>query len=254
MVHAQRATRQNQPVAAPAPHSATTFRGTNAPPTFDRTGGSADAVTALSLNSTRSAAVCRGVNHRVRVLRLRLARLALLAVVFGCAGPRSSAEMPPRAPNAARSLFDRSWLDEHERSVNLRTWSGSPLLLTMVFRSCRSRCPMTIHKLKRVASEFRKRGRSANFVLVTLDPLQDTPSRLATFKREQELDPASFHLLSGGREQTRELARFLSVHAAYDDFHIDHDVRIAVFDERGALVRNLEGWNFPDDEPVMATR
>lgn len=178
--------------------------------------------------------------------------LLSVGLLSGCAASPSgrAPELTRQAPSA---LFERVWQDERGTPVTFDEWRGSPLIVTMFFRTCRSRCPVTIHKLVRVAGEFRKLGRGAHFVLVTLDPLQDTPALLATFKREQGLDPASFHLLSGELAQTRELARFLRVRAAYDDFHIDHEVRIAVFDARGTLVRNLQGWTFPDDEPARAT-
>jgi protein SCO1/2 len=173
-----------------------------------------------------------------------------MLLALGCAGQRP-------APLAARpvplALFDRTWSDEAGARVTFASFGGAPLILTMIYRTCRSRCPMTIHKLEQVAAAFRMRGVLANFVLVTLDPVQDTPARLAAFKQEQGLDAATFHLLSGELSQTRELAKFLRVRAAYDDFHIDHEVRTAVFDGTGRLVLNLEGWSFPDALPVSAT-
>jgi hypothetical protein len=44
----------------------------------------------------------------------------------------------------------------------------------------------------------------------------------------------------------------LGVRATYDDEHIDHDVRIAVFDARGRLVRDFAGWDFDADQVVAA--
>ena len=178
-----------------------------------------------------------------------------LLLLGACASnlPPETASRGAQAPLTPADWFERSWLDEQGKAVKLSTWRGTPLVLTMVYRTCRSRCPMTIHKLQRVERAFRAHGRNANFVLVTLDPLGDTPPQLAAFKKEQGFD-SWWHLLGGELNQTRALARFLRVRPAYDDNHIDHEVRTAVFDAQGRLVENIAGWAFDDNEPVIATR
>ena len=49
-------------------------------------------------------------------------------------------------------------------------------------------------------------------------------------------------------DQTRALARMLGLRAVYEEGHIDHDVRIAVFDAAGRLVRTFVGWDFDEDQ------
>lgn len=82
-------------------------------------------------------------------------------------------------------------------------------------------------------------------VLVTLDPEADTPERLKAFKAARNLPP-TWHLLAGTRRETAQISRWFGVHPAYDDGHIDHEVRVGVVDARGHLVRVLAGWGFDE--------
>jgi len=41
------------------------------------------------------------------------------------------------------------------------------------------------------------------------------------------------------------------VDPAYDTGHIDHEVRIAVLDGSGKMVRKFAGWSFDADEAVV---
>jgi protein SCO1/2 len=84
------------------------------------------------------------------------------------------------------------------------------------------------------------------FLLVTLDPATDTPERLARFKRANDL-PENWHLLTGNDEDTKRLARTLAVNAMRDEGHIDHDVRIAVLDAEGRVVKSFGGWDFDEE-------
>jgi protein SCO1/2 len=172
--------------------------------------------------------------------------LSLFQLV-GCAMALPPAQPPP--PN----LFEHPWhwTDERGAAVALSRWQGMVLVVTAMFTSCTTRCPLTVEKLRALEEAFRRRGVQGEFVLVTLDPAVDDPARLLRFKERRHL-PSSWHLLRGTTEATRELGRMLGVRALYDDGHIDHDVRIAIFDGKGQLVRNFVGWDFDAEEAVIA--
>lgn len=182
-----------------------------------------------------------------------VARCVLLAGLLVSA---TSCSLPgpaigPVAPRTA--LTERAWTDERGAQVRLATWRGRPLVVTMIYRTCQFRCPMTLAKLRRVATAFREAGEPVEVVLVTLDPRNDTPARLADFKQAERLGDA-WHLLNGDDESTRALARFLRVHASNDDNHIDHDVKIAVFDGAGRFTTAFEGWDFAAEDVIAATK
>jgi protein SCO1/2 len=170
-----------------------------------------------------------------------------LSLAIGWASVACASSLPESGDIAsAASLFDQPWRwrDERGQDVILSQWRGKVLVVTMFYRSCQTRCPMTVGKLREVAGVFERERVPANFVLVTLDPQSDTPPRLRAFKESHGLSGDSWHFLTGGEAQTRELARTLGVHPAYDNGHIDHEVRILVFDEEGRPLRRFRGWAF----------
>ena len=180
--------------------------------------------------------------------------LLLCSVAFaGCGSSRGSALGEGAVSGAeGASLYDRPWrfVDEQGDAVTIGTWRGTPMVLTMFYRACDVRCPSTIRKLRHMESLFATKQVRVSFVLVTLDPRNDTPDRLRDFKAAEGMGDG-WHLLQGDRETTREVARLLAVRPAYDDAHIEHDVRIGILNSRGELTLQLGGWNF-DDEAAFA--
>jgi protein SCO1 len=176
--------------------------------------------------------------------------------MLACAPVKATADVTREtvAESSSASLFQEPWrwTDEHGELVTFSKWRGSPLVVAMFFRSCTERCPLTVEKLRRIEAAFAKKKQPAQFLLVTLDPHTDTPSRLLAFKEGEHLSESSFHLLNGGDAETRALGRLLGVHpSANDEGHIDHEVRIVVFDAQGILTRSFVGWVFDDDDAVI---
>ncbi len=178
--------------------------------------------------------------------------IALLLSLLSAA-PACGVAPLAKEPSATGVLHERHWQDENGRSVAIDDYRGSPFVVTEVFTSCEVRCPMTLEALRTMDRELQKRGVSASFVLVTLDPRTDTPERLRRWKATRDLPP-SFHLLSGTEEGARALARYLAVNAAYDQGHIDHEVGIALFDASGHETRRYGGWSIDADDAANGAR
>ena len=186
-----------------------------------------------------------------------LAALVAATSLGGCWLFEDPARRSVRHPEAARasrgSLFEHRWVwtDEQGRSVRFDRWRGQPLVVTAIFTSCRATCPRTIQKLRGVYARLSREGRPPpDFVLVTLDPRNDTPARLRRFKQTEGF-PDSWHLLSGSEPQTRALADLLGIHVMDADEHIMHDGKIVVFDAHGMPTRSYGGWGLDDEAPVL---
>jgi protein SCO1/2 len=183
----------------------------------------------------------------VLAARRRLTACALFVAWCGCATPTPGSARATGQPGSAAaradapSLFAPPWIwsDEQGAPVRFEQWRGAPIIVTMVFTACTSTCPVTIERLRRVTETFAREGRAATFVLVTLDPSNDTPEQLRRFKISRRL-PERWHLLRGNDAQTRALADLLQVHLL-DDAHVFHDARIVVFDRDGKLSGQLRG-------------
>ena len=164
-------------------------------------------------------------------------------------GPRTPSPDTSNSPTRANAVADRShslfaqpwiWTDERGAPVQLSRWGGTLLVVTLVYTSCTTTCPLTVDKLLRLGDSFRRQGRPATFVLVTLDPSNDTPEQLRRFKATRGL-PADWHLLRGNDQQTRELAGLLGVRIMNESSHIIHDGRIVFLDPQGRLLGQYSG-------------
>jgi protein SCO1/2 len=185
----------------------------------------------------------------------KIAALAgLLAFAASCAplppGPpvREMHDVAPQSAPPRQSLFsyDWSWVDEKGQSVTFARWAGQPLVVTAIFTQCKATCPRTVAKLLKVWDGFRAQGRNAQFLLVTLDPANDTPQVLEHFKKESGL-PDGWHLLTGNTHETRDLRDLLGIHVIDDGPHLLHDGRILVFDEMGVPVHSYGGYSLDEE-------
>jgi protein SCO1/2 len=193
-------------------------------------------------------------NHTELVTSVRLTWLSILifATLTGCAPSLVPAQSPRQATaEPCQSLFSYPWVwtDEQGQSGPLSRWRGQPLVVTAIFTQCRSTCPRTIAKLLQVYDRFQKEGSRAQFLLVTLDPENDTPEVLLRFKTSSGL-PDSWHLLSGSLGDTRDLRDTLGIHVIEDGPHLLHDGRIVVFDAQGFPTRRFGGRSLEDEQAL----
>jgi protein SCO1/2 len=159
---------------------------------------------------------------------------------------------PARGPiHADLALFDRPWrwTDEDGNRVTFARWRGTALVIAPVYTSCSQVCPLTVAKMRRVEQAFAKKGRAAQFLLVTFAPESDTPERLRDFKNTEKI-PSAWHLLRGSAADTQGFLDALDIHIIDMGSHIVHESRIAVFDGRGALARSFADTEFDEDESI----
>lgn len=161
---------------------------------------------------------------------------------------RETHAVAPRSAGPSASLFSHywTWTDEKGESVTFARWAGHPLVVTAIFTQCKATCPRTIAKLLKVYDTFKQQGRDAQFLVVTLDPANDTPAVLQHFKSESGL-PEAWHLLAGSINQTRDLRDLLGIHVIDDGPHLLHDGRILVFDEMGVATHSYGGYSLDQE-------
>jgi len=135
---------------------------------------------------------------------------------------------------AGPSLYDHAWVwtDDQGHAVTLEQWRGTPLVVAAVYLSCDDVCPRTVARLRTIYDQYQREGRRATFVLLTLDPRNDSVEQLRTYKVSRGM-PGSWRLLRGGTTQTQQLAAFLGIHTMDMGTHVVHDAPITVFDANG---------------------
>jgi len=185
------------------------------------------------------------------VRAVRWASLVWAVLLSSCGPSYDSVVRAVPAEHSRASIFDAPWVwaDEEGRVVTTAQWRGSPLVVAMIYSTCLRTCPRTVEKLRSIDASLRSRGRSAQFLLVTLDPDVDTTERLRNYKAAHKL-PGSWRLLRGQARSTRALADLVEIHVMDMGPHIVHESKIAAFDARGMLARSIECCDF-DDRAVV---
>lgn len=184
-----------------------------------------------------------------RSKRTLVAFLIVSLLLAGC----STATRSPDRPGTS-GLYDTAWewTDDAGRAVRLQDLRGQTVVLSAIYTACAGTCPLTLGRMKTLAQTLREQGRRAHFVLVTLDPADDTPERLAAYRAQRRLDPAQWSLLRGDNDTTSAFARRLSMHRIVDSGHLLHVSRTLIIGTDGTLLRALDGRSPEEALAVIA--
>jgi protein SCO1/2 len=157
--------------------------------------------------------------------------------------------------------LDLVFHDETGQTVPLRTYFGDkPVVLEMVYFSCPSLCPMSIHEsvvgLKRVSLVP---GLDYNVVVVSFDPT-DTPAlaveKKASFEKEfaRAGFNSGFHFLTGAEESIAKLSAATGFGYRYDPAtkQFIHAAGIMVATPDGKMSRYFYGVDYSPTDLRMA--
>ena len=167
----------------------------------------------------------------------RCALLVLLLV--GCFAHRAEAQV-------TLGQLPVGWHDDQGRDFSLDQLTGHRVVLTMAYASCHRVCPMTLQALKEMQTELDRRGETADFVVVGLDPARERPTQWRSYRHEHDLTRDNWHFLTGTRAGTAALAGRLNFENWKYDEHVMHDSRAVIFDaagvQRAALGPDDRNW------------
>lgn len=155
------------------------------------------------------------------------------------------------APAVARPVSDRSiyllgspWTTDGERPLLLAALRGRPVVLAMFFAQCEYACPVIVNDIKRLRAQLPAGLRErAQLVLVSFDPVRDTPAALRTFRARMGLD-AQWTLLRGEADAVQELAMLLGVKFKQDARgQFAHSNVLTLLNAEGEVAHQLAGLN-----------
>ena len=173
-------------------------------------------------------------------------RITLLCAVLACG--LANAALP------ATSLYQLPMplTDSAGRHADWRELAGKPALVTMFYGDCNTACPIIIENLQRTVAALRPKQGQIAVLMVSLDPLHDSPASLADLARKHKLDPRVFHLTVAADEtHTRALAAALQVkYRAIDGGAINHTTRVSLLDAGGSVVASSTQLG-ADPDPVF---
>jgi protein SCO1/2 len=179
----------------------------------------------------------------VRPILQQLAFAALAVLAGGACASGSS---------LAPELRERSFTDSDGRELRLSALQGPLIVMSMAYGNCRKVCKATTVTLAEIQKRLDRMNARADFVIVSYDPVHDTPAAWSDWRARRHLDRGNWHFLSGDPESTRRIARDLDLNFwTYDD-HIVHDFRIVMFDAKWQWLGEIDEARREDLDRVLA--
>jgi len=153
----------------------------------------------------------------------------------------------PGAAQAADALYRTGgpWLDDRNARFDLAALQGGWTVMTMAYGACRRICSTSLRVMQQVQALADSRGRALNFVVLGLDPSQDTPADWAAFRAEHKLKRPNWYFLTGDAAATRQMADRLGIQFWRYGEHTMHDFRIALVSPQGELARAIVAFDQP---------
>ncbi|MGB3273108.1 MAG: heme o synthase, partial [Xanthobacteraceae bacterium] len=184
--------------------------------------------------------------------------LLTLAVVLDAAmvTPAAASASGPLDPKIvmARSeaaigteLGDHTLVDPQGRPIALADYRGRPLVVSLVYTSCSTTCPVTTQHLIDAVKEAQRSLGTERFAVLTVgfDARRDTPQHMAAFARRQGIPAGVWQLASGDEATLSALMQDLgfSYQAVAGGF--DHIAQTTIIDAEGRVYRQVYGDDFP---------
>jgi protein SCO1 len=139
-----------------------------------------------------------------------------------------------------------TFTDDQARTVQLSEWRGKPMILTMEYSNCRFMCTTTFSKLKAIQTAADQQKLQIDFMIVSLDPKNDTPQAWQQYRISREVDRSNWHMLTGSEATTREFAALVGIKYWTMDEHILHDFKIVRLNAKGEIEKEITDYG---DEP-----
>ncbi len=149
----------------------------------------------------------RGSSERGIVLGLTILLIGLFLTSCGVAQqlvPSSSGQPSSdlQGTDLGKSVApDFHLVDQHGQSVTLSQFKGMPIILTFFYTHCPNFCPLIAEKIHTTLVQLGPNAQHVAILAISADPSGDTPSSVATFSHEHQLQGyAHWHYLLGTRQ------------------------------------------------------
>ncbi|MAZ93293.1 MAG: SCO family protein [Lentimicrobiaceae bacterium] len=150
------------------------------------------------------------------------------------------------------SIFnlDSKWNTEEGETILLEDLKGKTLVMVMIYTTCKAACPRLVADMRNIEKQI-PNNNDLRYVLISIDPVNDTPERLKTFAIENQMDAEHWTFLQGTASTVREFANVLAVkYKQISPLDFSHSNIISVFNDKGELMHQQEGLGVDNKETV----
>ena len=152
------------------------------------------------------------------------------------------------------SIFNLTskWKTEEGNSIALSDLKGKPLVMVMIYTSCKAACPRLVADMRNIEKQIPIGAKEPpQYIFVSIDPETDTPDRLKEFAIENHMDGEQWTFLQGTVSGVREFANVLAVkYKQISPLDFSHSNIISVFNRKGELVHQQEGLGVNNEQTV----
>jgi protein SCO1/2 len=180
-------------------------------------------------------------------------------------------EKAPQAAPSASSGFEllnpgevvpnAQFVDQDGKTRDLASFRSSTLVVTFIYTRCPipTFCPLMDRHFVAIQSKIKAEPtlRNVHLVSVSFDPLADTPPVLKKHAATLGADPKYWTFLTGQRDEIDKFASRFGVAVTRemnDPLNITHNLRTAIVDAKGALVKTYTGNEWTPDQVLADLR
>ncbi|MEO6327713.1 MAG: SCO family protein [Ginsengibacter sp.] len=135
--------------------------------------------------------------------------------------------------------------------VSLNELKGKIVVIDFFFTHCPTVCPQLARAMKKLQNSFKQNDTIVQFLSISVDPEHDSVTRLKSFADKFNVDPGSWWLVRGNKNETYDFA-FNELKASVGDSTIDtafiHTLNFYLLDKE-SIVR---GWYNGLDSAMQA--
>lgn len=179
--------------------------------------------------------------------------LLFIPVFWSCQEKTSKVIEEPTGMDE-ESIFNLTtkWNTEEGEEVALADLKGEVLVMVMIYTTCKAACPRLVADMRDIEEQMPQNELDKlQFVLVSIDPENDTPERLKAFAIENQMDASHWTFLQGTESSVREFANVLAVkYKKISPMDFSHSNIISVFQPNGVLLHQQEGLGVNNKETV----
>ena len=152
---------------------------------------------------------------------------------------------------------DATFVDQDGKTRLFSSFKGAPLAITFIYTKCPipDFCPLMDRQFAAIQRTLQtdRALQQVHLLSVSFDPLTDTPAVLKAHAGALKADPARWSFLTGDRDAIDQFASRFGVsisRSLTDALDITHNLRTAVVDAEGRLVKVYTGNEWKPEEVI----
>ncbi|RXJ50075.1 SCO family protein [Gelidibacter gilvus] len=153
------------------------------------------------------------------------------------------------------SIFNikSTWTNQNGEDLQFEDLKGDVLVAVMIYTSCKAACPRLVADMRNIEERLSKSTKEhVKMIMVSIDPVTDTPERLKAFAEENVMDKHPWLFLRSSEDNTREFAAVVAVnYMKISPIDFSHSNIITVFNDQGEMVFQQEGLGVNSDATVQ---